>query len=204
LDKVHEFLASLAAFVESTIEEVNESERTQLLLDVGLVFVVACNRISDIAVNRGAVNERSPEQSLTPVLPHDLVKISAAEFLRKALKQVARLEHHYCTDHINVIADQHKALLRAYRVEPVLRSGIDASNGRTSFDCAWTTLIARFPDLAEFCGGNATVFPGTATVESDFSVLRWEKDAFRKSLSDFGLDGVLHTKHYLLLESLVV
>jgi hypothetical protein len=82
LDKVHEFLAGLAAFVESTIEEANESERTQLLLDMELMFVVACNRISDIAVNRDAVNERSPEQSLTPVLPHDLVKISAAEFLR--------------------------------------------------------------------------------------------------------------------------
>jgi hypothetical protein len=167
--KVHEFLAGLAAFVKSTIEEENESERTQLLLDVGLEFVVACNRISDIAVNRDAVIERSPEQSLTPVLPHNLVKLSAAEFVRKALKQVARLEHHYCTDHIDVVADQHKALLRAYRVEPVLRSGIDASNGRTSFDCAPTTLIAGFPNLAEFCGGNATVFQARQQLNPTFN-----------------------------------
>jgi hypothetical protein len=47
LDKLREFLAVLAAFVESTIEEATESERTQLLLDVGLVFVVACSRSAE-------------------------------------------------------------------------------------------------------------------------------------------------------------
>jgi hypothetical protein len=42
-----------------------------------VVFALQC-RISDIDVNRDAVNEQSPEQSLTPVLPHDLVKLSEA------------------------------------------------------------------------------------------------------------------------------
>jgi len=40
----------------------------------------------------------------------------------------------------------------------------------------------------------ATLFLGTSMVESDFSILRWEKDAFRKSLSDFGLEGMLQVK----------
>jgi hypothetical protein len=51
----------------------------------------------------------------------------------------------------------------------------------------------------EFCGGTATLFPGTSRVESDFSVLRWEKDAFRKSLSDFGLEGVLQAKQWMFI-----
>ncbi len=38
----------------------------------------------------------------------------------------------------------------------------------------------------ELCGVITTLFPGTSTVESDFLILHWEKDAFRKSLSDFG------------------
>jgi len=52
----------------------------------------------------------------------------------------------------------------------------------------------------EFCGVIATLFPGTSTIESDFSILRWEKDAFRKSLSDFGLEGMLQAKQWMFIE----
>jgi hypothetical protein len=37
-------------------------------------------------------------------------------------------------------------------------------------------------------------------VEFDFSILRWEKDAFRKSLSNFGLEGVLQAKQWMFIE----
>jgi hypothetical protein len=33
------------------------------------------------------------------------------------------------------------------------------------------------PFLKQFCGGLAPVFPGTASVETDFSILKWEFDA---------------------------
>jgi len=52
----------------------------------------------------------------------------------------------------------------------------------------------------EFCGVIATLFPGTSTVESNFSILHWEKDAFRKSLLDFGLEGVLQAKQWMFIE----
>jgi hypothetical protein len=43
----------------------------------------------------------------------------------------------------------------------------------------------------EYCGVVATFFLGTNTIESDFSILRWEKDLFRKRLLNFGLEGVM-------------
>ncbi len=43
----------------------------------------------------------------------------------------------------------------------------------------------------EYCGVVATLFPRTNIVEFDFSILRWEKDLFRKLLSNFGLEGVM-------------
>ncbi len=46
----------------------------------------------------------------------------------------------------------------------------------------------------------ATLFPGTSTVEFDFSILHWEKDSFRKSLSDFGLEGMLQAKQWMFIE----
>jgi hypothetical protein len=45
-----------------------------------------------------------------------------------------------------------------------------------------------------------TLFLGTSTVESNFSILRWEKDVFRKSLSNFGLEGMLQAKQWMFIE----
>ncbi|KAH8944818.1 hypothetical protein BDL97_12G005300 [Sphagnum fallax] len=64
--------------------------------------------------------------------------------------------------------------------------------GRSQF----CLLGSRFPALFEFAGGLASVFPGTSTVEADFSRLRREKDIFKQSLSDFGLECVLHAQQH--------
>ncbi len=56
--------------------------------------------------------------------------------------------------------------------------------------------------LREFSGGLATVFPNTASVESDFSVLKWEKDEYRQSLTDLSLEGILHSKQWAVIEGL--
>jgi hypothetical protein len=45
--------------------------------------------------------------------------------------------------------------------------------------------------LRQFCGGLATVFPGTATVESNFGMLKWEYVKFRLNLSELSLEGIL-------------
>ena len=59
----------------------------------------------------------------------------------------------------------------------------------------------RFEKLKEFCGGLATVFPGTATVESDFSLINYEKNDFRTALTDLSLEGILHSKQYATITS---
>jgi len=51
----------------------------------------------------------------------------------------------------------------------------------------------------EFSGGPATIFPGTEVVESDFSVLKYEKNLFRTSLLDLMLEGIMHYKQYSVL-----
>jgi hypothetical protein len=74
-----------------------------------------------------------------------------------------------------------------------------------SFNEAWSVLNQDgLQDLSDFCGGIATLFPGMCTVESDFSVLRWEKDAasFRKQISDFGLESILQSKQFPKIQNL--
>ncbi len=76
----------------------------------------------------------------------------------------------------------------------MLKDDIDSLSSNSSFKEGWSLLGARFPNLMEYCGVIATLFLGTSIVESDFSILRWEKDLFHKRLSNFGLEGVMQTK----------
>jgi hypothetical protein len=61
----------------------------------------------------------------------------------------------------------------------------------------------RFEKLKEFCGGLGTVFPGTATVESDFSIVNFEKNDYRAALTDLSLEGILHSKQFTTVQSIV-
>ena len=65
-------------------------------------------------------------------------------------------------------------------------------------------MQGRFEILRDFCGGIATVFANTVSVESDFSILGWEKDQYRLSLTDLSLEGILHCKQYKKLGDLVI
>jgi hypothetical protein len=44
-----------------------------------------------------------------------------------------------------------------------------------------------------------TVFPGTRTVESDFSVLKWSKEEFCSNTNDLFFEGIMHAKQYKAL-----
>ena len=54
-------------------------------------------------------------------------------------------------------------------------SNIDTFNHKTKFYDAWRSLGTQLSSLCEFVGGLASVFPGTSTVEADFSLIRFEK-----------------------------
>jgi hypothetical protein len=207
LATIKEFVCGLASWVEDILEGLTLLEEGQLLQGVGDVFCNAINGVNSIVVARDRENGPSGDslsRLVPPVLPHELVKISAADFLRRARHQATRLNGHFGSNaKIDVIADEHKALIMAHRREEVLRTCIDSGDNSTSFETGWGTLSSRFPNLAEFCGGVATIFPGSSTVESDFSVLRMEKDAHRKKISDFGLEGVLQSKQFKRIEKLV-
>ena len=189
LPQVRDYLCGLASWVEGLINEADNEMQNQLLRDIGLVYTVACDRIEKICVLRSQDN--SPyvdEHSLPPVLPKELVRTRPRDFLRMVCKHSVRLESHAVDDDDDVvdqIADEHKELIMQYRTDIAFKQAIDSyPEGRGgSFADAWSVIQNNgFQHLNAFCGGIATLFPGTCTVESDFSVLRWEKDSHRKSL----------------------
>ena len=60
-------------------------------------------------------------------------------------------------------------------------------------------MKGHFESLKIFFVGIASVFPGTAQVESDFSIVNTEKDNFRNSFTDLSLEGILYSKKYAML-----
>jgi len=64
------------------------------------------------------------------------------------------------------------------------------------FNDAWEALGIQFATLRTFCGGLVTLFPNSTSVESDFSVLKWEKDPYCNNLLDLSLEGVFQSKQF--------
>ena len=72
------------------------------------------------------------------------------------------------------------------------------------FKAGWAIVDGKFSMLRDLCGGIATAFANTVSVESDFSILGWEKDEYRLSLTDLSLEGIMQFKQHELLKSLTL
>ena len=64
------------------------------------------------------------------------------------------------------------------------------------FEQCWKDLNqdSKYENLRGFCGNIATVFPSQAAIESDFSVINFEKNDRRFHMTDLTLEGILQSK----------
>jgi hypothetical protein len=139
---------------------------------------------------------------MPPVLPHDLVAIPPRRFNEHIFEQSERLKYVGSPGLIEDLEREFRSFKAAVHDETALHSTLEAHGPATSFKEAWRPFGYRFPLLKRFCGGLASVFPGTATVESDFSLLNWEFDEFRTSLTELSLEGILQCKQFKKLSGI--
>jgi len=88
-----------------------------------------------------------------------------------------------------------------YRNDENMRNVIDKHHVNTLFNDAWD-CVPWFKRLHAFCHDLATIFPNMTLVESDFSILKWELDAFRTTLMHLSLEGIMHAKQRAILKQL--
>jgi hypothetical protein len=67
-----------------------------------------------------------------------------------------------------------------------------ASEKGTNFAAAWKPIGDAFPTLRMFAAGLSTVFPGSSSAESDFSIIGQDKSTYRSKLSDLSIEGMFH------------
>ncbi|CAK9208550.1 unnamed protein product [Sphagnum troendelagicum] len=80
-----------------------------------------------------------------------------------------------------------------------MRGIIDKHNDMTTFNDTWECVLGRFKHLHSFCGGLATILANTTSVESDFSVLKWEMDDNHTALTHLSLEGIFQAKQRLTM-----
>lgn len=202
-DNVEAFIKDQDFFVVTLLEDMKVNSVDQYNVVVKSVAILFAETVCGLAAVVAERNEANgPCDELPPVLPQSLMKLRPYDFMQLTIKQKSRLEVTINEEEQVRLNDEFKSLKDAYRDEAELKSMIDAFTFKTKFNEAWKMIRGRFPLLCDFVGGLASVFPGTSTVESDFSVIGWEKDEYRTSLTNFSLEGVLHCSQYDYLQQL--
>jgi hypothetical protein len=114
----------------------------------------------------------------------------------------SRLEKIFGECYINALEKEVRSLRDRYIRDPLLKDMLVSMKDTIGYSDAWESLQSQFPKLCEFSSGLATIYPGTTKVESDFSILGWEKDEYRSSLMNFLLEGIMHANQFKALQSI--
>ena len=137
------------------------------------------------------------------VMPAELVKMRTGAFINDNLDPFRQhLEKFWSAEQIDQVECDHNDMLLAYAREPSIKEVLDAHDHKTFFDDAWDNVKTRFLTLRQFCGGLVSMFPNTTSLESNFSIVKWEKDAHRTCLSSLSLAGVMYFKQFDFLSGL--
>jgi hypothetical protein len=198
---IRDQFADLGRFALSRYTALADDDKERLESAVGKLFLNAREGITAIGAERAADNSISRDR-LPTVLPRDLRYLTPRAFNSIVLKRARRLAHsgsqELCTD----LEREFKEFKRGIHGDSALREALELQHSIVSFADVQCPLGERFSRLKQFSCGIATVFPATSTVESDFSVIKWEYDEFRGSLTEFYLEGILQCKQFKRLHDM--
>eukprot|EP00126_Sphaerothecum_destruens_P012239 Sdes_comp20991_c0_seq2m19619 len=191
------FICGRGFYIFQATDTIDKNIADSLVSSTAQMYVKAADAILDIVCERDNKNQRP--DGLPPILPYDLVRVEDSFFFSLLHQQMARLEKSWSMEDISSLDAEFVALKDKYRTDATIKRIIDHNEGKVDFQTAWSSLPGLYPFLRRYCGELATAFPNTATVEADFSVLNWEKDSFRRGLSDFSLEGIVHCQQFYTL-----
>jgi len=130
-------------------------------------------------------------EDMPPVLPSTCVHQSKRHF-RKILEQhEPRILKTFDQQFSDSVSNEFDTFHDMYQKDPLFKEEVDRNS--KDFNNSWTPFYSRFPNLVEFLGGLASVFPTQSSVEGDFSVIDNEKHDHRYSLKNVPLEGILHS-----------
>ena len=190
------FICDQGTFTADKFLCLDEDTKEIVMVNVSYFLLSLIDGISNVCNQRDKINA-AVTSKLPPVTPHQWIRVSTYTLIDLIRTHRDRMEVVMNRETIRLIEEDHKCLKRCYANEDTLRMIIDNQSSGIGFSDSWDPMNGRFKYLLQLSGGLATVFPGTADVESDFSVLKYEKNYFRTSLLDITLEGIMHCKQYI-------
>jgi len=201
-ESVIELIYDQGLFIRETFDNLDDIEQNRVICAVGDLVLSIVDGIIAIQAERDSNNH--PTDDMPPVLPHELVKLRTGEFgINILTRHLEQLRLTWTEERIAQIERDHRELREMYQRNHLLQSRLKECDHNTTFKAGWALVDGQFSALRDFCGGIATVFANTASVESDFSILGWERDEYRLSLTDLSLEGIMQSKQHELLKSLI-
>jgi hypothetical protein len=201
-ESVVEVIYDQGLFIREMYGKLDDTEQTRIIQALGHLILSLVDGIIAIQAERNS--ENGPADDIPPVLPHELVKLRTGAFGVNVLaRHLPQLRETWTEDKIAQIERDHRELREEYQQDYLLQSAFEKCDHKTTFKAGWANIDGKYPALREFCGGVVMVFANTASVESDFSILGWERDEYRLSLTDLSLEGIMQSKQHELLKSLI-
>jgi hypothetical protein len=194
IDCIRQHVLDQGTWVRNLLTQMTEDDQLELLHEIATYAVSTVSGISVVQAERDNQN-RASEDLAPPVFPAQLVALRTNAFISSVIDpRREQILETWTLAKLELCEVEHRLLLVAYRTSAPFKQIIDSQDHKTMFNAAWDALDTRFANLRELCGTLATVFHNTTSVESDFSVVKWEMDSFRKSLMSLSLEGVMQSK----------
>jgi hypothetical protein len=198
-NKVAEFVEDTHLFCMEEFSKLSSECSSQLIQAVGGTMLHLVEGMGEIVALRDNSNNAC-EDEIPPVRPHEMVELSPRAMSHLILAQKTRLLAYpgRSESRIQRISTDHRNMSAAYANDRAVKRDLDSCDHAATFIAAWSVpgIKDKYPHLMDFAGGLATVYTNDGVVESDFSILKYEKDQFRKPMSNLTLHGILACKQY--------
>jgi hypothetical protein len=169
--------------------ELSDIEKQQTLQEINIFSLSIVTDGLQIQAKRDS-NNNARELEAPPVMRPSV-------FISEVVDQYRRhLAKHWSTDLIDKAESEHHELLVVYTRELDVKAALDKYDEKTFFNEAWDCLKGHFMQLHQLCGGLVTTFPNTTFIESNFSIVKWEKNDSCSSLTSLSLAGIMHAKQF--------
>lgn len=171
----------------------HEEDYKAILERIAYLFLHLVHGVHILSPERNEVNGAC-SRTIPAVMPYLLAVAGSFNFSTAVMGQRNRPSVTFLDEGVDDLESQFKDFDSKYHNDDVFKKLVQDTSELKTFAEAWGWLYRQYPMLVAFAGGMATTFPGTSTIESNFSVIGWEKDEYRTTLSDLSLQGILHSK----------
>jgi len=187
------------SFMRDCYEHLEATDQ-QHVATYAMVLIVG---LQSVKAERNGDN-RALDKDTPPVLPVQLVKLRHGVFLKDVLDPFwQHVSSFWSEKSVEWVEAEHRELFQLYNSDTILCDIINKHDHMTTFNDVWDCAPGQFKCLRSFCGGLMTVLANTTSVESDFSILKWELDENHTTLIHLSLEGIFQAKQRLILQTLL-